>query len=66
MADNERTAEKTTQFLAALTELSRESGLGIALGVTGQAPTLFVLENDECNDFSRTYRLDEEGRLLFD
>jgi hypothetical protein len=66
MPETEHTEEKTTEFLAALTELSRTYGLGIAVGVAGQPATLFILERDDCDDFNRRYKIDTEGRLLFD
>jgi len=58
--------ERTAKFLHGLTELSRTLGIGIAVGVPEQAATLFVLERDDCDDFTRTYRIDGDGKLLFD
>jgi hypothetical protein len=53
---------RMAQFATALTELSRQYGLGIA-----GRPELFVMESDrDCDDFTRSYRIDAEGRLLFD
>ena len=60
------TNERTAQFLSGLTELSRKLGIGIAVGVAEQAPTLFVLDRDDCDDFTRVYRIDDEARLFFD
>ncbi len=57
----EQYEEKTAKFLSDLTDLSRKHGIGIA----GE-PLLFVMETDECDDFGRTYRTDELGKLWFD
>jgi len=57
-----RSNEKLERFAAALTALSREYGIGIA----GE-PWLFDMETDrDADDFSRTYQIDAEGRLIFD
>ena len=52
--------KKTAQFLAALTELSRTFGIGIA----GDA-VLFTMETGPESDYERTFRMDREGRLSF-
>ncbi len=58
MPEAEHVREKTTQFLHALTELSRSLGIGI----TGE-PTLFLMDRD---DYDRLYKIDGESKLAFD
>jgi hypothetical protein len=52
--------KKTEQYLAALTDLSRAFGIGIA----GDA-TLFTMETGPDSDYERVFRMDKEGRLSF-
>ena len=56
----EQPDEKTAQFLAALTDLSRQFGIGI----TGDA-VLFTMETGPESDYERTFTMDREGHLIF-
>jgi hypothetical protein len=58
MAADNHAEEKTVRFMEALTELSRQHGMGIA----GQ-PILFLMVRE---DLDRTYKIDRESRLFFD